>query len=116
MAPAAIALTEYRVIRSCNQTFRHLFGYDASELIGRSFRLFYGSDEEFELIRDIGLTQRGVVVPAATDARKPFGKPGKEGCVHIVWDNGGADATGIQPSLPPKLLNSLYRPVVCNPI
>lgn len=55
-APVAIALTENRVIRICNQTFGQLFGYDVSELIGRSFRLFYGSDEEFELIRDIGLT------------------------------------------------------------
>jgi PAS domain S-box-containing protein len=55
-APVAIVLTENRVIRSCNQTFGRLFGYDVNELLGRSFRLFYGSDEEFERTRDIGLT------------------------------------------------------------
>lgn len=55
-APVAIVLTEQRVIRSCNRTFARLVGYAAEDLLGQSFRLFYGSDEEFEGIRDIGLT------------------------------------------------------------
>jgi len=55
-APTAIVLTEDRVIRSCNETFAHLLGYRVDELAGQSFRIFYGSDEEFETIRDIGLT------------------------------------------------------------
>ncbi|MFN4100803.1 MAG: LuxR C-terminal-related transcriptional regulator [Pararhodobacter sp.] len=55
-APTAIVLTENRVIRSCNQTFASLLGYRVEDLPGQSFRLFYGSDEEFETIRDIGLS------------------------------------------------------------
>ncbi|GAB1377469.1 helix-turn-helix domain-containing protein [Pararhodobacter aggregans] len=55
-APVAIVLTEQRVIRACNETFARLLGYRAEELPGQSFRLFYGSDEEFEEIRDVGLT------------------------------------------------------------
>ncbi|MCB1390163.1 MAG: PAS domain-containing protein [Rhodobacteraceae bacterium] len=54
-APVAIVLTEQRVIRSCNLTFARLLGYRVDELLGQSFRLFYGSDEEFEGVRDIGL-------------------------------------------------------------
>lgn len=55
-APAGIVLTEQRVIQSCNATFATLLGYRVSELVGQSFRIFYGSDEEFETIRDIGLS------------------------------------------------------------
>lgn len=55
-APTAIVLTEHRVIRSCNQTFAALLGYRVEDLLGQSFRLLYGSDEEFESIRDIGLS------------------------------------------------------------
>lgn len=55
-APSAIVLTENRVIRSCNLTFADMLGYRIEELPGQSFRLFYGSDEEFESIRDIGLS------------------------------------------------------------
>ncbi|MCB1345104.1 MAG: PAS domain-containing protein [Rhodobacteraceae bacterium] len=55
-APIALVMTERRMIRSCNQTFARLLGYRIEELVGQSFRIFYGSDEEFEGIRDIGLT------------------------------------------------------------
>ncbi|MCB1360028.1 MAG: PAS domain-containing protein [Rhodobacter sp.] len=55
-APIALVMTERRVIRSCNLTFARLLGYRIDDLIGQSFRIFYGSDEEFEGIRDIGLT------------------------------------------------------------
>ncbi|MCV0425429.1 MAG: PAS and helix-turn-helix domain-containing protein [Roseibium sp.] len=54
-APMGLALTENRVIQTCNETFAWMFGYRKEELIGQSFRLLYGSDQEFHQIRDIGL-------------------------------------------------------------
>ena len=55
-APSGIVLTEQRVIRTCNATFASMLGYRVDQLLGQSFRIMYGSDEEFEDIRDIGLT------------------------------------------------------------
>ncbi|MDX1779958.1 MAG: PAS and helix-turn-helix domain-containing protein [Thalassovita sp.] len=54
-APMGLALTEHRVIRSCNDTFAQMFGFEKSQLLGQSFRLLYGTDQEFHQIRDIGL-------------------------------------------------------------
>ncbi len=54
-APMGLTLTENRIIRSCNETFAQMFGYEKTELIGQSFRLLYGTDQEFHQIRDIGL-------------------------------------------------------------
>lgn len=54
--PTGIVLTEQRIIRTCNASFAQLLGYQVSDLIGQSFRMLYGSDEEFETIRDIGLS------------------------------------------------------------
>ena len=54
-APIGIVLTENRIIRACNDTFARIFGYAKHELIGRSFRMLYASNEEFEQIRDIGV-------------------------------------------------------------
>ncbi|WP_298816217.1 PAS and helix-turn-helix domain-containing protein [uncultured Roseibium sp.] len=54
-APMGLALTEHRVIRTCNDTFAHMFGYQKPDLVGQSFRLLYGTDQEFHQIRDIGL-------------------------------------------------------------
>ncbi|MEC8040944.1 MAG: PAS domain S-box protein, partial [Pseudomonadota bacterium] len=54
-APMGLALTENRVIRSCNQSFAEMFGYEKEQLIGQSFRLLYGTDQEFHQVRDIGL-------------------------------------------------------------
>lgn len=54
-APMGLALTEHRIIRSCNDTFAHMFGYQKSDLVGQSFRVLYGTDQEFHQIRDIGL-------------------------------------------------------------
>ena len=54
-APMGIALTEQRVIRACNDSFAQMFGYEKQDLIGQSFRLLYGTDQEFHQIRDIGL-------------------------------------------------------------
>ena len=56
-APTGIVLTEQRIIRTCNTTFASLLGYRVGDLLGQSFRILYGSDEEFENIRDIGLNQ-----------------------------------------------------------
>ncbi|MEM9632388.1 MAG: PAS and helix-turn-helix domain-containing protein [Pseudomonadota bacterium] len=54
-APMGLALTENRIIRTCNETFAKMFDYRKEELIGQSFRKLYGSDQEFHDIRDIGL-------------------------------------------------------------
>ena len=54
-APMGIALTENRIIRACNDTFARMFGFEKSDLVGQSFRLLYGTDQEFHQIRDIGL-------------------------------------------------------------
>ena len=55
MAPMGLALTENRVIRACNDSFATMFGYEKPDLIGQSFRLLYGTDQEFHQVRDIGL-------------------------------------------------------------
>ena len=54
-APIGLVLTERRVIRSCNETFAKMLGYDRTSLIGQSFRMFYASEDEFETIRNIGM-------------------------------------------------------------
>ncbi len=54
-APVGLVMTCNRIIRACNETFANLTGYDQTALIGQSFRLFYGSDEEFDRVRDVGL-------------------------------------------------------------
>ncbi len=67
-APMGIALTEHRIIRTCNLSFADMFGYKKPDLIGQSFRLLYGSDEEFHQIRDIGLKPLSQSLPY-TDER-----------------------------------------------
>ncbi|MEL7526348.1 MAG: PAS and helix-turn-helix domain-containing protein [Pseudomonadota bacterium] len=67
-APMGIALTEHRIIRTCNSSFADMFGYEKQDLIGQSFRLLYGSDEEFHQIRDIGLKPLSLSLPY-TDER-----------------------------------------------
>lgn len=54
-APVGIVLAESRVIRACNTTFARLVGYGVGDLVGQSFRMLYGSEDEFERIRDVGL-------------------------------------------------------------
>lgn len=54
-SPVGIVLTEQRVIRACNLTFAAMLGYDRDDLLGQSFRLLYGSSDEFRRIRDVGL-------------------------------------------------------------
>lgn len=55
-APIGIVLTENRTIKACNQTFVDMFGYTRDELINESFRTLYETRQEFDEIRDIGLT------------------------------------------------------------
>jgi PAS domain S-box-containing protein len=54
-APIGVVLAERRVIRACNATFGQLVGYEVADLVGQSFRMLYGSEDEFQRIRDIGL-------------------------------------------------------------
>ncbi|MBO9407769.1 PAS and helix-turn-helix domain-containing protein [Shimia sp. R9_1] len=54
-APVGIVVTQHRVIRGCNASFAQMLGYQKAELIGQSFRLLYGTTEEFEQVRDIGM-------------------------------------------------------------
>lgn len=54
-APVGIVMAEQRIIRACNATFASMLGYGVVDLVGQSFRMLYGSDEEFETIKDIGL-------------------------------------------------------------
>lgn len=54
-APVGLVLAEERVIRACNGPFLTLVERDRDEVIGKSFRVLYDSDQEFETIRDIGM-------------------------------------------------------------
>lgn len=54
-APIGLVLTEQRVIRSCNRTFAAMVGYGPEALINQSFRMLYGSQDEYARIRDIGM-------------------------------------------------------------
>ncbi len=54
-APVGIVMTRHRVIEQCNTTFCDLSGYASAALLGQSFRMLYGSEAEFNQIRDIGL-------------------------------------------------------------
>ncbi len=54
-APIGVVLAERRVIRACNAGFAQLVGHSVADLVGQSFRMLYGSEDEFERIRDIGL-------------------------------------------------------------
>ncbi|MBN1104656.1 MAG: PAS domain S-box protein [Deltaproteobacteria bacterium] len=49
---AILELDPERRILSCNQAFLSLFGYERSEVEGRSVRIIYGSDESFRAFED----------------------------------------------------------------
>jgi len=55
LAPIGLVLTENRIIKSCNRTFAHMFGYAREEVLDQSFRMLYPSATEFDAIRDVGL-------------------------------------------------------------
>jgi PAS domain S-box-containing protein len=54
-APIGLVLTENRIIRTCNDTFAAMFGYDKPALLNQSFRMLYSNRREFDRIRDVGL-------------------------------------------------------------
>ena len=54
-APIGIALTENRVIRTCNATFCLLTGFERNALINQSFRKLYESKAEYQRVRNVGL-------------------------------------------------------------
>lgn len=55
-APLGLVLTENRRIRTLNNRFAEMTGFQKHELIGRSFALFYASHAEFERVREIGFS------------------------------------------------------------
>ncbi len=55
VAPIGIVMTENRVIRTCNETFARMFGFERNALIDQSFAILYPSFEEFVKIRNIGV-------------------------------------------------------------
>lgn len=55
-APVGIVLAESRVIRACNETFARMTGHSVADLVGQSFRMLYGSEGEFQQIRNVGLS------------------------------------------------------------
>ena len=48
-APVAIGLTIDRIFQECNDTFYQMTGYSPDEVIGKSSRLLYLSEEDFEI-------------------------------------------------------------------
>ena len=54
-APVGLVISENRIIKCCNLTFSSMLGYAPKDIQGKSFRMFYGSNEEFERIRHVGI-------------------------------------------------------------
>ena len=54
-APIGLVMSENRIIKRCNLKFATMLGYISEDVQGQSFRMFYGSDEEFEKIQDVGI-------------------------------------------------------------
>lgn len=55
LAPIGIVVTENRIIRTCNDCFATMFGYEPDELKDQSFEVLYPSSEEFTKIKNIGV-------------------------------------------------------------
>lgn len=47
LAPAALCVTQQRIISTCNNAFLELFGYAAGELTERSIEMLYPTTQEF---------------------------------------------------------------------
>lgn len=45
--PLPAVIGSFRVMRACNQAFCEFFGYEQSQLIGKSFRLIYMDNDQF---------------------------------------------------------------------
>jgi len=105
-APIGIIMTHNRVITTCNQTFADIVGYQQCDLIGQSFRIFYGSSEEFESVRDVGLqplSQSGNY----TDERMIIHKDG-----HAIWCR--FRARSLTPKAPLELVVMSFAPIAEN--
>lgn len=57
LAPVALCVTQQRIIALCNDAFLRLFGYDESELSGKSIALLYPTAQEFDRIGQRGYPQ-----------------------------------------------------------
>lgn len=47
-APVGMGVSQHRIIHACNDALARMFGYAASELIGKSFSVLYPTLDEFE--------------------------------------------------------------------
>ncbi|HCN88859.1 MAG TPA: helix-turn-helix transcriptional regulator [Oxalobacteraceae bacterium] len=47
-APVGMCISQHRIIHACNETLARMFGYQAEELIGKSFLVLYPTPDEFE--------------------------------------------------------------------
>lgn len=47
-APVGMCVSQHRIIHACNESLAKMFGYQAGELIGQSFRVLYPTLDEFE--------------------------------------------------------------------
>jgi PAS domain S-box-containing protein len=47
-APVGMCVSHHRVIQACNEALARMFGYQARELIGKSFLVLYPTLDEFE--------------------------------------------------------------------
>lgn len=56
-APIGLVITENRTIRACNPAFAVMFGYTQDELINRSFKHLYPTQDDFVTIRTRGIDQ-----------------------------------------------------------
>jgi PAS domain S-box-containing protein len=53
-APVGLMVTHNRIIERCNLALAQMFGYDVTELVGKTTELLYPSHEEYEWIGDRG--------------------------------------------------------------
>ncbi|HRE19089.1 MAG TPA: PAS domain S-box protein, partial [Rhodocyclaceae bacterium] len=49
-ALVGIMVVRYRTISSCNRRLEEILGYEADQLVGKSTRIIYGVDEDYERI------------------------------------------------------------------
>jgi PAS domain S-box-containing protein len=47
-APVGMCVSQHRVIHGCNDALAEMFGYQASDLVGQSFKVLYPTLDEFE--------------------------------------------------------------------
>ena len=55
LAPVGLMVTRQRIIGRCNRAMSEMFGYPASQMLGKSTEMLYPSHEEFEYIGERGV-------------------------------------------------------------